>query len=138
MEKKMSIFEKIINWFKNLFQKQETKLLEENAPSIETKAPAIEASEELEAYIEENLGEYEPDKDEFFELYSDVKSQNIDIQELATEELIDFNRMAEKEIELKTQKLKEQKEANKMLKQEVEALSQKEKILQSKMIASNN
>lgn len=122
------IFEKILNWFKKILGKDNNQLLIEDG-NIEI---------ELEPALNDNFDDFILNKNEFFELYSNIKEQNIEIENVDIEELIEFNMIAEKEIEIKNKKLEEQIQENIKLKQEIENLNQEELNLKKRVKAFSN
>lgn len=135
------IFEKIINWFKKIFHKEVVLSFPSNKQCSDAVSVIQVSNSNVEGTIQDDLQPYEInsfenyylDKEEFFDLYSNIKVGSIDIEELSTDELIEFNMMAEKEIEIKSQKLEEKQEENEALKQELELLKQKEETLKSRV-----
>lgn len=103
----MRFFEKIILWFKNLFNR--TKLLSENN----------EIEKALENEIKNISNRNENEKKEFFEKYNKIKQGKIKINELSDADIKKVNLMLEQEIKLEYENYLEIKKENQILNKEI-------------------
>lgn len=104
VKKNDSIFDKIINFFKSIFHKKA------DIKNIKLKeVENISEKNNIENVTkEDNTNEIEKmNKEKFFKLYEDVKSEKINIEDLSISEIIVINAMLKGEIDIKLKKLQE-------------------------------
>lgn len=121
-----SLFKKVINYFKKLFKIKTKNILDENlSTSNNEKQLEEEAYEENNVFLQEGALEvlnnndynsnfvehdfkqdlnYEEEKEKIFNVYSNIKSGKIGIDELDNITLIQINQMFKAEIDLKMHK----------------------------------
>ena len=137
IKSKDSIFKKIVDWFKNLFwnkNNSSSKELIENNIEIQESSDSKLMNEDLEfdnyKITEEAEEQTKDTKKKFFELYSDIKNEKVDIKDLSLEDLKKFNIMIQEEISLKQYKLENIMNQNEILTQKVLDLNGKFKFLE--------
>ena len=137
----VSIFGKIVNWFKKFFWKNKKK-----TENIEIKENIQDIEKNIELYNDEFdsetniLDSYKTkknyEKEKFFELYYDIKSKKINISDLSLDDLNKFNTIIKQEILLKKIELEKKKKENKELIIEINNL--KDKVINFNNNETNN
>lgn len=107
----MSIIEKIKNFFKSIFGKENVKMIEGATESVQS--------------IEKVNQEYEADKKEIFDIYQDVKKKSYDLSTLTEEQTQKIVALLEEELKIKKDKLDKKITELNMLKYENKGLENK-------------
>ena len=68
------------------------------------------------------------EKEQFFKLYSDVKSHNVKMSELSPSDLIKFNSIIKEEVKLKKKKIINQNEILRILTKEIDEINVKNNV----------
>lgn len=93
--KKNTIFNKIINFFKNIFKIKEDNVEDKNNININNNFIGHEFKHDL---------DYQEEKKKVLDIYNKIKEGKINIEELDAITLIQVNQMAKAEINLKMNK----------------------------------
>lgn len=124
-----NIFIKFINFVKNLFWKKTTSNKNvdkefEIKNVMKNKENSYLKLEEEKSLDSSNFDE----KEQFFKLYSDVKSHNVKMSELSPSDLIKFNSIIKEEVKLKKKKIINQNEILRILTKEIDEINVKNNV----------
>lgn len=89
------IFEKIKNYFNNVFNRKNIKLIEDNTRVIQNESDSNEIYEE----------QLETNKQDFFTVYKNLKAGKIKITDLMINDILKIQLMMQKEVDIMDEKI---------------------------------
>lgn len=128
IKQEKNVFKKFAYYFINIFKRIKNRKIKE---SVEIDfAQKTEENNSAQELKQQNSS---LEKANFFKIYNNIKSGNTDIDDLQIDDLLKFNIIIEKEIELKKEKIYSQKETMEKLDEELKTLKKENKLLEQKI-----